>query len=173
VAGKIHRLAAQILQQERHAAKRAVWQAIGNRLARHAFLHLHHGIEGGIARLDRREGGIQQFGRADLAAGHPLGQVCCVLCPKITDHHRLLFCLSLTGRAGQSNPERAAAGVGFHPRCQIATFAPRDATWWPKRRLTGADLALSRGHLRLRLAPDEKGMWCNSTAAPATVSGER
>ena len=44
VAGKVHRFAAQILQQERHAAKGALGQAVRNRLARNAFLHLHHGV---------------------------------------------------------------------------------------------------------------------------------
>ncbi len=61
---EIHRLAAQILQQERHPPERTIGQAIGNRTAGGPFLHQHHGIDGRVAGLDRRKGRIQQFGRA-------------------------------------------------------------------------------------------------------------
>ena len=70
MTGKVHRFAAQILQQERHAAKGALGQAIGNGLARNTFLHLHNRVDRGVSGSDGSKRCVQEFTRADLATGH-------------------------------------------------------------------------------------------------------
>ena len=87
VTGEIHRLAPKVFQQERHAPERTLRQAIGNRTAGHALLHLHNGIERRVACRHGINGGVQQLGRRDLACGDPACQFGCIPCAKIADHH--------------------------------------------------------------------------------------
>ena len=133
VTGKVHRFAAQILQQERHAAKGALGQAIGNGLARNTFLHLHNRVDRGVSGSDGSKRCVQEFARADLATGHAFGQFGCVFCTQITDHRSspiaVLLEPSLTGSAGPVHPARALTRVGFRPLRLIATFPPARATW--------------------------------------------
>ena len=83
VRREIHRLAAQIFQQKRQAAKRATRQALGDGAARDIFLHQDHGIQGRVDGRDLGKGCVKQLVWRHIAFGDHARQCRCILCQKI------------------------------------------------------------------------------------------
>ncbi len=65
--------AAEILEQDRHAAERAAGQVTSRFLPRQVESRPDHGIQVRIKALDPEDGGIDEFKRADLAAANQVG----------------------------------------------------------------------------------------------------
>ena len=104
---KIPRLATQILDQKRHAAKRAHGQAARNAGAGDRFLNQHHGVQGGVQPFDRSKRMVQQFHRADLAGRDQSGQRRGVQSGKLV--HRPLPLLRADGAAEPPARSRSTA----------------------------------------------------------------
>ena len=71
---KIDGLGPQILQQERHPAKRPLWQSRPDGGAGLVLLHQHHRIQRGVQGLDAGKGRVEQLIRHYLALGHQGGK---------------------------------------------------------------------------------------------------
>ena len=87
VRGKVHGLAAQILDQKRHATKGPPGQAISDSLAGHGFLDQNDCIQGGVQPFGSGQRQIQHFAGADLPCGDQSCHGGCIQICKV--FHRL------------------------------------------------------------------------------------
>ena len=81
-------LAADVLEQERHAAERTVGEWAAGFPPGALELPMDHAVQLRIERLDSRHRGVDELDRLDVAAANQLRQACRVVIPEDVAHHR-------------------------------------------------------------------------------------
>jgi hypothetical protein len=80
--------AADVLEQERDAAKRPVWQRTEGVIAGALELAMDHAVQQRVECLDARDRGVDELDRPHVATPHQLGEAGCVVLAEGVVHRR-------------------------------------------------------------------------------------